>query len=271
MPNRAVPGSILDSEERRQIGNATGFTFDSSEGNSIYHSMQLRATRRFRRGLSMNALYTFAKSIDHVSSFGGGGGTVVAQNDKDLHAERGLSSFDQRHVFSLNYMLTSPFGEGAARAQVHGFTGRLAAGWTLTGGLTVRSGSPFTAMVLGNLANSGGTGAVGSGRADATGLPVASDVGFFNLLAFTTPPAGRFGNAARNTIPGPGQVSLNASFGRGFRLGERRNLDLRVESNNFVNHVSITRIGATVNASNFGLATGAAGMRTVNCVMRLRF
>ena len=32
------------------IGNAVGFTFDSSEGNSIYHAGQLRLTRRFRRG-----------------------------------------------------------------------------------------------------------------------------------------------------------------------------------------------------------------------------
>ena len=126
-------------------------------------------------------------------------------------------------------------------------------------------------MVLGNQANSGGTGAVGSGRADATGLPVSGGPGFFNLLAFTVPGPGLFGNAARNTIPGTGQVSMNASFGRGFQLGERRHLDLRMESNNFLNHVSITRVGATVNASNYGLATGAAGMRTVTLNLRLRF
>jgi len=270
MPNRAAPGSPLDSEQRRQIGNATGFTFDSSEGNSIYHALQLRATRRFRRGISANAMYTFSKSIDNVSTFGGGG-TVVAQNDKDLHAERGLSSFDQRHTFNLFYMLTSPVGEGSRGVQIHGFAGRLLAGWSLSGGLTARSGSPFTAMVLGNQANSGGTGAVGSGRADATGLPVSGGPGFFNLLAFTVPGAGRFGNAARNTIPGLGQVSMNGSFGRGFRIDERRHLDLRMESNNFLNRVSFTRVGATVNASNYGLATAAAGMRTVTLNLRLRF
>ncbi len=270
LPNRAAPGSPLTAEERRQIGNATGFTFDSSEGNSIYHALQLRATRRFRRGVSLNAMYTFAKSIDNVSSFGGGG-AVVAQNDKDLRAERGLSSFDQRHTFSLFYMLTSPVGEGSSRVQVHSVAGHLMAGWSLTGGLTARSGSPFTATVLGNRADSGGTGAVGSGRADATGLPVDTGLGFFNPLAFTLPPAGRFGNASRNSIPGPGTLSMNASFGRGFRLGERRRVDLRVESNNFLNRVSFTRIGTTVNASNYGLATAAAGMRTVILNLRLRF
>jgi hypothetical protein len=270
LPNRAAPGSPLTSEQRRQIGNATGFTFDSSEGNSIYHAAQLRLTRRFRRGMSANALYTFGKSIDNVSSFGGGG-TVVAQNDKDLRAERGLSSFDQRHTLNLSYMLMSPVSESSRGVQIHGFTGRLLSGWSLSGGMTFRSGSPFTANVLGNLSNSGGTGAVGSGRADATGLPVSDGIGFFNPLAFTTPLAGLFGNAARNTIPGPSQLSMNASFGRGFRIDERRRLDLRMESNNFLNRVSFTRMGTTVNASNFDLATAAAGMRTVTLNLRLRF
>jgi trimeric autotransporter adhesin len=64
---------------------------------------------------------------------------------------------------------------------------------------------------------------------------------------------------------------MNASFGRGFRIDERRHLDLRVESNNFLNRVSFTRMGTTVNASNYGLATAAAGMRTVTLNLRLRF
>ena len=40
----------------------------------------------------------------------------------------------------------------------------------------------------------------------------------FNPLAFAVPPAGLWGNAGRNTIPGPMVVSLNASAGRVFRL-----------------------------------------------------
>ena len=46
-PNRAAPGSPLSAEERRRIGNAVGFTYESSEGNSIYHSGNIRLTRRF--------------------------------------------------------------------------------------------------------------------------------------------------------------------------------------------------------------------------------
>lgn len=269
IPNRAVSGSALTAEDNRLIGYATGFIYDSSEGNSIYHAGQFRLTRRFRRGISTNVLYTYSKSIDNVSTFGGGG-TVVVQNDKDMRAERGLSTFDQRHTLNLSYMLTSPWGSGA-RSQVHGLAGRLLANWTLTGAVVARSGTPLTASVAGNRSDSSGTGVVGSSRADATGQSIESDAGFFNLLAFTTPAAGLFGNAGRSTIPTPFQMTLNSSFGRSFQFGERRSVDLRVESSNVLNQVNITRIATTVNASNYGLATGASSMRSVNLNLRFRF
>ena len=99
IPNRAVPGSPLTAEQRLQINNATPFTYETSDGDSIYHALQVRLIRRMRRGIGFNAIYTFGKSIDDSSTFGGAGNTV-AQNANDLRAERGLSSFDQRHKFS---------------------------------------------------------------------------------------------------------------------------------------------------------------------------
>ncbi len=267
-PNRAVPGSPLTAEQRRLIGNAVGFVFDSSEGNSVYHAAQVRVTRRFKQGLSANALYTFAKSIDNASSIGGAG-NVVAQNDKDLRAERGLSSFDQRHVLNLYYLFSSPFD--SARNRGGPLLARFLRNWTLGGGLTLRTGQPLTARVLGNRADSGGTGVVGSGRADATGEAITGGR-FFNLDAFTVPPSGRFGNAGRNTIPGPGWFGVNASLSRAFRLGEsRRWIEVRLESNNVTNHANFTGLGAVINALNYGLPTAASPMRTVTATLRYRF
>ncbi|HYM09246.1 MAG TPA: TonB-dependent receptor [Bryobacterales bacterium] len=272
LPNRAAPGSPLTAEQRRQIGNAVGFTFDSSEGNSIYHAAQVRLTRRFRRGLSLNALYTFSKSIDNASTFGGAG-AVVAQNDKDLAAERGLSTFDHRHTLTLFYVFTSPVGPNAYFLRGGGFGARLLEDWNLSGGLTASSGTPFTARVLGNQADAGGTGSVGSGRADATGEPVEAGSGFFNAAAFTLPPSGRFGDAGRNTIPGPGAWSFNLSLGRSFKVGasDRRRLEFRVDSQNFTNQVSFSSLATVVNASNYGLATATGPMRSLTATMRFRF
>ena len=112
---------------------------------------------------------------------------------------------------------------------------------------------------------------MGSGRADATGLPVSTGDGFFNLLAFGIPAADRYGNAARNTIRGPAIVSLNAGLGRNFSLGERKALNIRMEANNLTNRVSYSQIGTTVNATDYGLATGVSGMRNMQLNVRFSF
>ena len=270
-PNRAAPGSPLSAEERRQIGNAVGFTFESSEGNSIYHSANLKLTRRFRRGISANLSYTFSKSIDNASTLGGGAMTV-AQNDQDLSAERGLSSFDRRHVLALNYILTSPFGQNGSLHSDNAMTNKLLQDWTISGSLSASSGSPFTARVLGNQSNSGGTGSVGSGRADSTGLPIDNGSGYFNPLAFVVPQPGFFGDAGRNTIIGPSTLTMNFSLSRSFRIGDdRRRFEFRIDSTNSLNSVNITGIGTVLNANNYGLGTSAAGMRTVSMTLRFRF
>ncbi|MCS7315887.1 MAG: TonB-dependent receptor [Bryobacterales bacterium] len=270
MPNRAAPGSPLTAEDRRRIGNAVGFVWDSSEGNSIYHGGQVRLMRRLARGVSANLLYVYSKSIDNASTLGGGA-AVVAQNDRDLRAERGRSSFDQRHSLNLFYVVQSPVREGSRVFPTSRWAGRLLGNWSLSGGLSAGSGTPFTARVLGNLADAGGTGTVGAGRADATGLPIRSDTGFFNLAAFTVPKPGAFGNAGRNTIDGPTVWSLNLSLARTIPLGERRTLELRMDGENVTNHVSFTNLGTVVNAADYGLPKATAPMRRVTAQLRLRF
>jgi hypothetical protein len=269
LPNEGPPGSTFHSGS--QLGNATGFTYDAPIGDSSYNALQTHLMRRFRGGISMNARYTFSKSIDDASSFGGVGGTV-AQNWLDLAAERGLSSFNRTHVFTMNWVYTSPFGNPNSRFASSGWAGRLLRNWSLSGGVTAETGIPLTARVLGNQVSLAQTGGVGSERADATGLPVESGSGFFNTAAFIVPPSGQFGNAGRNTIPGPGLVSVNAAFGRSFQFGDtRRRLEFRAEANNILNQVSYTNYGTVVNATNYGLPTAASAMRTLDIVMRFRF
>ena len=64
------------------------------------------AGQGYRRRVS----YTLAKSRDNASSIGGGGATNVAQDDQDLAAEWGLSTFDRRHQLSANLSVELPFG-----------------------------------------------------------------------------------------------------------------------------------------------------------------
>ena len=272
LPNRAPVGSPVTSEDRRPIPYAVGFTCDNPEGNSILHSGQLRVSRRMRRGLTWNAMYTYSKSIDNASSIGGTGNLVV-QDDKNLAAERGLSNFDRRHQFSFNTMAQSPFGPQGLWLKQKNLTSAILRDWSLNTTIVLNSGAPLTARVLGSVADAGGSGATGSARADATGLPINAGDGYFNKLAFRTPAGDQYGNASRNTIPGPGLFGMNASFGRSWVLGDntRRRLEGRVEADNILNHVNISGYGTVVNASNYGLATAAGQMRSISLSLRLRF
>ncbi len=58
-----------------------------------------------------------------------------------------------------------------------------------------------------------------------------------------------------------------------FRLGEasQRTLSMQINTNNALNHPSISGFGTTVNSNTFGLATGASAMRTVSLQMRFTF
>src|SRR5262249_47858649 len=135
------------------------------------------------------------------------------------------------------------------------------------------SGTPITARVAGNLSNTGGTAAFGTGRAQATGQSIdAGNYPYFNLLAFTTPLPGTYGNAGRDTIPRPIVSSFNLSLNRSFRLPEsRRQIQFRLSATNALNHVVITGYGTTVNSSTYGLPTAASGTRTVNAMLRFSF
>jgi trimeric autotransporter adhesin len=213
--------------------------------------------------MSFRATYTFSKSIDDASTFAG----TVAQDFRDIAAERGLSSFDRRHVFDANWVFTSRFRNNETT-----LLAKLLKQWTLTGSITAETGVPLTARVLGNQSNIAGSGNVGSGRASSTGQDLSSGAGFFNLAAFTAPIAGQYGNAGRNTIPGPGMFSLNAGFGRSFQFGEsRRRLEFRAEATNLLNQVNYTSFNTVVNATNYGLPVAAGNMRQLSAVIRFRF
>jgi hypothetical protein len=270
-PNQTPPGTPATAVQ--QVANANAFTYETDHANSIFHAGQVRMTRRFTRGMSAVVLYTFSKSIDNASSFTGGGAGFLVQNPLDLRAERGLSSNDQRHRLTLQYVLSSPVGiHGLWRNG--GWKTRLLTGWTLNGNFSANSGAPLTAYVSGNLAGTTKGNAIsGNFRAEATGESVDSGAfPFFNENAFVAPPAGQYGNAGRNTIPGPALISLSGALNRAWRFGDtRRQLQLRLSANNVLNHVQITQFGTTVNSATYGLPTAASGTRTVTLNLRFGF
>jgi hypothetical protein len=292
-----------------------GFVFRTSNGNSTREAGSLQLRRRLRSGFTASLLYTYSKSMDNDSVLGGqgpvatttttgaGAGTgtgtgsgmgtgttsqsqssptpVIAQNWLDLSAERGLSTFDQRNLVSAQVQYTTGVGLGGG-SLLSGWRGKVLKRWTVLGQITAGSGLPETPIYLAAVP---GTGVTGSIRPSLTGASVyAAPAGLhLNPDAYKAPATGQWGDARRNSITGPAQFNFNASLARTFRLKDRYNLDLRVDSINLLNHVVFTSWNTTLNPSSdpgfsqasnsplFGLPTAANAMRSLQTTMRLRF
>jgi hypothetical protein len=247
-----------------------GFIYETSNGNSTREAGQFQLRRRLRSGFTASLQYTFAKAIDDAALGGRGqGGQVIAQDWLDLSGERGLSSFDQRHLLNASLQYTTGMGL-AGGTLISGWKGALSKDWTFTTQVTAGSGLPLTPVYLSAVR---GTGVTGSIRPDYTGTDVydAPDGLHLNPQAFAPPASGQWGTAGRNSITGPSQFSLNASMSRTFRLGDRWNADLRIDATNALNHVTYPAWVVNITSAQFGLPATANGMRTLRTSFRVRF
>jgi len=249
------------------------FIWESSSADSIMNSLTVRLRKRMTNGFGVGGSYTLSKSIDDASSVGGGGGTV-AQNDQDLEAERALSNFDQRHRFSADFTYDLPFGERKPWFN-SGAPAAILGNWTFNGTLSLATGTPVTARVVGNALDVA-RGVNGTLRADYTGQPI--DVAdpttalFFNTAAFAPPPPGVFGNAGRNTIIGPGTSVMNLSLTRNINFGQTtRGLSIQALANNVFNTVQYATIDTNLNSPTFGQVLSVRPMRKIQVLARFRF
>ncbi len=272
-PNRAPLGtSPLDTQNELQIANANSFYFDQSGANSIYNGLQVRLVHRFTKGVSVQAFYTFAKSLDNASTIGGTS-AVVVQQDGNYAAERGLSSFDVRHQARFLTLYELPFGEHH-RYGNHGWESHVLSNWRLQNIVTWQTGTPATAYLGGTSADNG-TGASFSLRADQVGDPNlgicgGSPLAFFNTATFATPATTSYGNERRGAIEGPCKFNWNASLGKSFRYGpqERHHIDVRWEIQNLSNTPAFSGLSTLLGSSSFGRVTGAGSMRTMDITAR---
>jgi trimeric autotransporter adhesin len=272
-PNRAPLGTPPEeTQELLQIPYATSFYYLQSGANSIYNALQVRVVHRFTHGFMMQGIYTFAKSLDDASSIGGSSATVE-QEDGNMHAEYGLSSFDVRHQFRLLSIYQFPFGERNRHAN-HGWTERVLGDWRLQSIVTWQTGTPYTVLV-GGAGSDNGTGTNFSLRADQVGNPSEGICGggaaqFFNTGAFTAPPAFAYGDERRGAVEGPCSYNWNISLAKTFRYGpeQRHHIDARWEVQNLTNTPSYSGIGTTLGSRYFGQVTSVNAMRTMDLMIR---
>jgi hypothetical protein len=263
-PNRGPSGLL--------IAGVAPFIWESSDGASIMHSLTLRLRKRQANGIAFGGTYTLSRSIDNASSIGGAGGTV-AQNDQNLAAERGLSRFDPRPRFAGDITWDLPFGANKRWFNT-GASAAIFGNWQVNGNVQLASGTPFTAIVLGNIQDVA-RGTNGTLRANYNGAPIQlsdpTSLMFFNTSAFSIPAPGTFGNAGRNTIIGPGSSVVNFGVMRNFNWSQTRGMTIQLTANNLLNDVQFASIDTNLNSPTFGRVTGVRPMRRVQIQTRFRF
>jgi hypothetical protein len=247
-------------------------TVRSASANSNYNSFQLTFEKRFTKGLSFLSAYTYSKSIDDASAWSG---SVIVVNN--FHAERGLSTFDTRNRWISSYTYDLPFGRGRQfGSSMPGWANLLVGGWQNNAIFTMQSGNPLDTSVGLQLSGTN-TGT----RPDVNGNPnnfPHDPAKWFNTSVFTYNFTGRFGNAGRDIVIGPGTTSFDFALLKNFGLGkEYRYLQFRTEFFNIANHPNFDNPSTTVTSPTFGRITSAgvqdsrASSRQIQFAMRLVF
>ena len=272
-------------------GVAGGFGVESvvtATAHSSYNALQTSLSGSIGHGgPSLQAGYTWSKSLDNASSMGGGTGSTGAialassQNPFDSHPEKGPSNFDVAHSFSIS-------AAQAIHLEALSFMPRssrvLTAGWQLLSISSISSGSPFT--VYSGIQQTG-YGTNGADRPDQIGTPHlstahsgtrrredyfgegAQNASYFSIpigiAGGTGPNSGRFGTLGRNTFRGPAYYNFDYSLIKTTPIGRRRSgleaadLQFRAEFFNLFNIVNMGLPANTIKGSGFGVISKTAG------------
>ncbi|MBC8029050.1 MAG: carboxypeptidase regulatory-like domain-containing protein [Pyrinomonadaceae bacterium] len=268
-----LPGMVLP--DNIAITNTTfpvsGINLLENSAQSWYQAGYVNIRRRFARGWTFLANYTYSKNLSDAPDFRSPMFESAApQNNSDLTAEKGPAC-DVRHRFALSTVYSLPsWGK-------HGLTNKVTRDWRLSAIYQAQSGFPFTVSVFGDTANAGTLLGENPIRANYTGQPVFGSGTrtadrWLNPAAFATPAAFTFGNAGRNTVYGPGRQTLDLALQREFSVTEQIKFQLRAEAFNALNHTNLGTPNRFVNTPQFGTITEAATPgREIQFGVRLSF
>jgi outer membrane receptor protein involved in Fe transport len=255
-----------NTNARRLYAPAFGtIATQQSNGNSNYHSMQLTANKRFSRGFSLLASYTWSKMIDDASSDGG-----ASPHPFDQSFNRGISNLDIPHRFVTSFVYELPRLAGQHFTLRH-----ILGGWDTNGIIVLQSGDPFTVVSGRDNSFSG----VNADRADLIGDPFLSSDRprgeivnrYFNIDAFAFNAVGTFGTAGRNIMRGPGNATVDLGLFKNIPIVEGHRVQFRAEAFNLFNRVNLGNPNANRSAAAFGRITAAGSPRVIQLALKYAF
>ncbi|MBI3282145.1 MAG: TonB-dependent receptor [Acidobacteria bacterium] len=275
---RDVVVNRVPIQQLRPFPTYSGFNAMFYDANAIYNSLQVKATRRFSAGLSIDANYTFSKNIDNASNFA----DSFQIPWQYFSIERALSGLDRPQVFTLGVVYELPFGKGKPWLADNRAASWLLGGWQINALIAASDGLPLTIrqtntnLVLAAQRPDVTDPSNLSGRLEGAQFQGAARR---YLIApgqpgFPFAPSSNLGigNLGRNTSREPGYVNLNLGIFREFPLTEKTRLELRFEGYNAFNHVNYREPSSTdIDNANYGLITAAAPPRQIQIGARISF
>jgi hypothetical protein len=213
--------------------------FYQFDGTANYNSLQVSVQRRFSKGLTFGAAYTFSKTF------------TTANRDEDAQDafdtrmyDYRLAEWDRPHVLVFNYVYDLP--SVTNRAGGPKWLGYITDNWQLSGITTFQSGTPIDpglwwspAMTINGTYNADWIGWTRAYVYPTIEGDVEKSVGTskFDPATFQAPPVGIPPSPSRSSLRGGGLQNWDMSLFKNVPLGaEQRYLQFRIEAFNVFNH-----------------------------------
>jgi len=252
--------NALPVDYLRPFQGYSDITYYFFDADASYKSLQIELRRRFSKGLTFSAAYTFAKTLTTVSD------DATYTNIKDpAHYDYGLANFDRTHYFVGTFVWDLP--KASRFLGGRGFARVLADNWTISGNTSIASGSP-TELGLSISGQDAGNRLLGtysagnlSGQAPRfllNGSPQSGNA--INIGAFVVPGVNNAGPYPRFYLRNPGIHNQDLSLFKNIHFGGegKRYLQLRMEAFNVFNHPQFSTYNLTTNVVNGAGQSGSA-------------
>ena len=246
---------------------ARGASYASTNGNSHYHSMQNKFSRRFDNGLNFLMTYTWAKTLTNAGDLLNGGnvggfrGAMIP--GMGTKADMALASFHINHAYTFNGSYELPFGKGRKMmSAARGFNQALFGGWSINWIASIYSGQPQSIGCP--VPTTAGAGCFAF-QVPGQDKYIGSADSWYNAAAFRNPPVATQNGQTdysplggqRTQVTGPGYAKMDFSMFKDFRFGERYRMQFRAESFNLTNTPAFANPSFTnfIDTRNFGRVT----------------
>jgi hypothetical protein len=274
---------------------------------STYHALQVEYEKRFAKGWTIQANYTWSKALgdweaDSQQNYS------AYRDERNWSLDKRILTYNRTNVFKANGIYELPFGRGRSfGSHANRLLDGIFGGWNTSGILTWQSGAPFSITSPQNTFNNAGGGNTpdvvgafpksvgqlafdGNGplffggyttvadpqRALMTSVLAAQSTLYAvqdssGKIVLQSPKPGTLGSLAASYLTGPNAFTLDASLQKTFSVTERWKFQLGAQAQGSTNHPNFGTPTSNITSSTFGRITSASGNRIMILTGRVTF